>query len=854
MAGLAKTIRLCKWSIVLAAASFLPICRTTFGQSTPFTGTPVSIPGVIQTVNYDLGGQGVAYNYTPPSGYTPPTYYRNDAVGIQTNNAGGNTLAYITTGEWLNYTVTAPTSFVAQVRYNVAQDQGSASIFAFRLSVDGQTMDVQNSYGGCGWWCWYNLYTPRPFVVPAGTHVVRIDIIFGNFNLNQFEFMVSTNPYAVYLDLNQSVSNRVADLMSRMSINDKIGQIGLVATEFLTNDGNIADYRLGGLLNGMGGGSSVLASNSVLAWTDWTDRCQAYALSTPLHIPAIYGIDAVHGHGNVYGATIFPHNIGLGATRDPALVQAVEQATAVEMRATGIHWAYEPEMGVGRDARWGRYYETFEETPDEAGIFGAAAILGFQGPGLGSSQTNVLACPKHFAGDGGTAWGSGVTGMLDEGNTVTNDAAFRSLYVSPYTNAIASGAMSVMVSLSSWNGTKMHTNEYALTQILKTELGFQGFIVTDWDGPGHTNPNNVHQGLVDCINAGVDMEMIPQDYAGYTADMQYAVNVGNISTNRINDAVRRILTAKFTLGLFEHPYADRGLAQYVGNATHRALARQAVRESMVVLQNQNNILPLRTDLHHVHVAGKNANDLGYQCGGWTISWQGGSGNTTIGTTIYAGITQTVSPSTQVTYSQDGTGAAGADVGIVVVGETPYAEWFGDTNDLSLSSTDLTAINNVRSAGVPVVVVLVSGRPLNISPYLTNWNAVVEAWLPGSEGAGVADVLFGNYYPQSSLPHSWQVGNGQLPLDVGTPNYNPLFAYNYHLGLEPSVNIAWGGSGPLLSWPYGNTGFIVQSTTNLADSASWSDQSVTQEIVGTTYQVTFPSTTASQTFYRLHRPQ
>jgi len=861
----------CQWLPVLTAASFLLFGRSSFGQSTPFTGTPVPIPGVIQAVNYDLGGQGVAYNYIPPSGYTPPTYYRSDAVGIQTNMVGGNCVGYITDGEWLNYTVNAPTSFVAQVSYNVAQDPSYASIYAFRLSVDGQTMDVQNSYGGGGWWDWFNLYTPRPFTVPAGTHVVRIDIIFGNFNLNQFRFLTSTNAYAVYLDPTQSVSNRVADLMSRMGTNDMIGQMCVAAAEGLTNDGNIADYRLGGLLDGMGGGPDFLATNAFGAvtaqtWADWTDRAQAYALSTPLHIPILYGIDAVHGHGNVYGATIFPHNIGLGATRDPALIQAIEQATAVEMRATGMQWAYEPEMGVGRDARWGRYYETFDETPDEAGALGAAAILGFQGPTLGSSQTNVLACAKHFAGDGGTVWGTGPYGGEDEGNTETNDAAFRSLYVASYTNAIVAGAMNVMVSLSSWNGVKMHTNEYALTEILKNELGFQGFIVSDWDGTDDANPGDPPQGLVDAVNAGVDMIMTSQDspsgsfytgnYAGYTANMLYALNVGNISTNRVSDAVRRILTAKFTLGLFEHPYCDRTLTQYVGNATHRDLARQAVRESTVVLQNQNNLLPLRKDLQHIFVAGKNADNLGYQCGGWTITWQGGSGNTTIGTTIYSAITQTVSSATQVTYSENGTGAAGADVGIVVVGEEPYAEWLGDSDDLSWwlpNYGDLSVISNVTAAGVPVVVVLVTGRPSIVEPYVTNWNAVVCAWLPGSEGEGVADVLFGNYYPQSQLPHSWPVSNAQLPINVGAPNYAPLFAYNFHLGLEPSVNIAWEGSGPQLSWPYGNTGWIVQSTTNLANSSSWSDLSATQLIVGTSYQVT-PPTNAIQTFYRLRFPQ
>ncbi len=854
MFALKTSFRPCRRVFAIGVAALLSGAPLLRAQSTPYSGQPVSIPGIIQAVNYDLGGQGVAFNYTPPSGYTVTNYYRSDAVGMQTNMVGGNCLAYITAGEWLNYTVYAPSNFIAEVRYNTAQDPNFAGLYSWRLSVNGQTMDVQNDYGGCGWWCWQNHYTPLQFSVPAGTNVVRIDIIYGNFNLNQFEFMVSTNATYPYQDSTQSASNRVADLMSRLSMADKIGQMCLIASEFLTNDGNIADYRLGGLLDGMGGGADFLATNSVQAWVDWTDRSQGYALSTQWHIPTIYGIDAVHGHGNVYGATIFPHNIGLGATRDPALIQAIAQATAVEVRATGMHWAYAPEAGIAHDARWGRYYETFDETPDLAGQMAAAAVVGFQGPSLGSSQTNVLASIKHYAGDGGTSWGTGRTGMLDQGNTITNDAAFRSVYVSSYTNSLAAGAMNVMVSLSSWNGVRMHTNEYAVTEILKNELGFQGFVVSDWLGPNAANPGNPNQGLVDTINAGVDMIMVPQDYAGYTANMQYALNVGNISTNRVNDAVRRILLTKFMLGLFEHPYADRSLTQYVGCADHRALARQAVRESTVLLQNRNNLLPLRTDLHHIHVAGRDADNLGYQCGGWTISWQGGSGPTTIGTTIYQAITQTVSSATQVTFSQDGTGAAGADVGIVVVGETPYAEWFGDTNDLSMSATDLAAINNVKAAGVPVVVVLVTGRPLIITPYLTNWNAAVVAWLPGSEGQGVADVLFGNYYPQSSLPHTWQASMGQLPIYVGDQNYSPLFAYDFHLPLEPSLNLFNGGDGLTLSWPYGNTGFIVQATTNVADSTSWSDLSVTQSLMGTMYQVALPPAGVNQMFYRLRRPQ
>jgi beta-glucosidase len=573
----------------------------------------------------------------------------------------------------------------------------------------------------------------------------------------------------IYQDPTQPVSVRVTDLLSRMTLDEKVGQMTQVDRRYLATQSDIATYNLGSLLSG---GGSAPATNTATAWADMYDSYQQSALTNRLQIPIIYGIDAVHGHNNVYGATIFPHNVGFGATRDPALTQQVGQAVAEEVAGTGIDWTFAPCLCVARNERWGRTYESFGEDPSIAQSM-TTIITGFQGMTLGGAPTSILATAKHYVGDGGT------TGGVNEGDTQLSEADLRRIHLAPYVDAIRRDAGSVMISYSSWNGVKMHANKYLITDVLKGELGFSGFVVSDWAGinqiDGLTGFSASDVGTA--INAGIDMVMVPDNYKGFESTLKSEVAAGHVPTSRIDDAVRRILTKKFELGLFERPYTDRTYTSTVGSAAHRALARQAVRESQVLLKNNANILPLPKSGKKIFVAGKNANDIGNQSGGWTISWQGSSGNITPGTTILQGIRNTVTPGTVVDFDASGRGAAGHDVAIAVIGEKPYAEGAGDRSDgLGLDRTDLNTLTTLKRAGVPIVVVLVSGRPLVITNQLPGWNALIAAWLPGTEGQGVADLLFGDYKPTGKLPHSWPRSATQIPINIGDRSYDPLFPY------------------------------------------------------------------------------
>jgi beta-glucosidase len=501
------------------------------------------------------------------------------------------------------------------------------------------------------------------------------------------------------------------------------------------------------------------------------DRYQRIAVSTRLGVPMIYGIDAVHGHNNVYGATIFPHNIGLGATRNPALIQQIGRATAEEVAGTGIDWTFAPCLCVARNERWGRTYESYGEDPEIARAM-TTIISGLQGTSL-DGPASILATAKHWVGDGGT------TGGDDQGDTQISESELLRVHIPPYVDAIQKGVGSVMISYSSWNGQKLHGHKYLITDVLKGELGFSGLVVSDWAGIDQL-PGDYASDVRTAINAGIDMVMVPHDYRLFTSTLRNEINAGNIPLTRIDDAVRRILTKKFELGLFERPYTDRSYTATIGSAAHRALARDAVRQSLVVLKNSNNILPLAKNAK-IFVAGKNANDIGNQSGGWTISWQGSSGNTTPGTTILQGIRNAVAPGTTVTFSQTGRGAAGHDVAVVVLGEKPYAEGQGDRpSTLGLDQDDKNTLSAVKRAGVPMVVILVSGRPMIITSELPGWQALIAAWLPGTEGQGVADVLFGDYKPTGKLPHSWPRSEAQLPINVGDAAYDPLFPYGFGL--------------------------------------------------------------------------
>jgi beta-glucosidase len=416
------------------------------------------------------------------------------------------------------------------------------------------------------------------------------------------------------------------------------------------------------------------------------DHYQSIALTNRLGIPIIYGIDAVHGHNNVYGATIFPHNIGLGATRNPSLLNQIGQITAQEVAGTGIDWTFAPCLCVARDDRWGRTYESYGEDPSIAQSF-TTIINGLQGTSL-NAPGSILATAKHWIGDGGT------TGGVDQGNTQISEQQLRNIHMPPYVDAIQKGVGSVMISYSSWNGQKMHGNKYLITDVLKTELGFKGFVVSDWAGINQL-PGDYASDVRTSINAGIDMIMVPDNYKLFIDTLRNEVNLGNVPLSRIDDAVSRILTKKFELGLFEKPYTDRTYTAAIGSASHRAVARDAVRQSLVLLKNQNSLLPLSKSVKKLFVAGKNADNIGNQSGGWTISWQGSSGNITPGTTILQGIKNTVAPGTIVTYNQRGQGIDSTyNAAIVVIGVTPYAEGQGDNTTLSLSREDLTVLSNI----------------------------------------------------------------------------------------------------------------------------------------------------------------
>lgn len=578
----------------------------------------------------------------------------------------------------------------------------------------------------------------------------------------------------------------VKALLAKMTLDEKIGQMTQPEQHQLEDPNDIDTYHLGSVLSG---GDSDPKTNSLEDWTDLYDSLQARAVKTRLGIPILYGVDAVHGHNNVIGAVVFPHNVGLGATGDAKLVEEVARVTALEVRATGIQWTFAPCVAVVRDERWGRSYESFGEDPALVARLGAAAVRGLQGTVPGDPQ-RVLGCAKHFLGDGGTTFGTGMeipnspdkAHLLDQGDTQLTEPELRRLHLQGYVAALEQGVATIMPSYNMWNGERVSGSKHLLTDILKTELGFEGFLISDYNAIDAL-PGDFRADIKQSINAGMDMVMVPKKYREFFTTLKSLVEAGEVPVARIDDAVTRILRAKYAAGLFaagRSPLADRSLQKSFGSPEHRAVARQAVRESLVLLKNEKKALPLSKSAKRIFVAGKNADDIGNQAGGWTITWQGKSGATMPGTTILAALKASAGAGTQVTFSADGTGAEGADVGVVVIGEKPYAEFFGDRRDLSLDQEDLAAIANVKKAGIPVVVVLVSGRPMILGDALTSADAVVAAWLPGTEGQGVADVLFGDYKPTGKLPYTWPRSNEQLPINVGDSKYDPLFPFGFGL--------------------------------------------------------------------------
>ncbi|GLY92895.1 glycoside hydrolase family 3 protein [Actinoplanes sp. NBRC 103695] len=579
-----------------------------------------------------------------------------------------------------------------------------------------------------------------------------------------------------YKDPSQPVEVRVTDLLGRMSLDEKIGQMTQAERKFISGAG-LRDLRIGSVMAGGGEGPSP---QSPQVWADLYDGFQGAALSTPLGIPMMFGIDAVHGANHIRNATIFPHNVGLGATRDPALVERIGRVTATEVVSTGVDWTYSPCVCVARDDHWGRVYESFGETPENPNAM-TSLITGLQGASL-NSPTSIMATAKHFVGDGGTVGGD------DQGNTAVAEAELRAIHLPPFREAVQRNVASVMVSYSSWNGAKLHGNRYLLTDVLKGELGFGGIVTTDWDGIERVDgeygftPEDVRT----AVNAGIDSFMITEQYATFIGLLRAEVQAGRVPMSRIDDANRRILRKKFELGLFERPYADRSTASTVGSREHRAVAREAVQKSQVVLKNSG-ILPLPQSPGKLFVAGKSADNIGFQSGGWTMKWQGADGPITSGTTVLQGIRNTVASGTTVAYDKDGNGIDGSyRAAIAVIGEKPYAEYEGDReDDLRLDAEDRAVLARLKASGVPVVTVVLSGRPLDVTAELPDLSALVAGWLPGTEGQGVADVLFGAARPTGKLPVSWARDVSQQPINAGDGK-TALFPYGHGLTYDQVI--------------------------------------------------------------------
>ncbi|MFE9778183.1 glycoside hydrolase family 3 N-terminal domain-containing protein [Streptomyces sp. NPDC005775] len=589
-----------------------------------------------------------------------------------------------------------------------------------------------------------------------------------------------------YQDPKLPVKKRVADLLARMSPSEKAGQMTQAERNALSSQGDIATYDLGSLLSG---GGSVPTPNTAAAWAKMVDAYQLRAQATRFQIPLIYGVDAVHGHNNVIGSTIMPHNVGLGATRDPRTVEKTGAVTANEVRATGIPWDFAPCLCVSRDDRWGRAYEAYGEDPALVESL-ETVIQGMQGAASGKDlhrNDKVLATAKHYVGDGGTEYGSSTTGSypIDQGVTKVTRQELEAVHLAPFADAVKRGVGTVMPSYSSLDilgddegPVKMHANAEMINGVLKDRMGFDGFVISDWQAIDQI-PGDYASDVRTSVNAGLDMIMVPTAYKDFTKTLQAEVTAGRITQARIDDAVSRILTQKFKLGLFEKPYADTSNLDKVGSAEHRAVAREAAAKSQVLLKNDGGVLPLKSS-QKVYVAGSNADDIGNQAGGWTVSWQGSSGNITPGTTILSAMKKDAA---SVTYSKDASAATdGYDVGVVVVGETPYAEGIGDVgngHDLELSAADKAAVDKVCAA-MKCAVLIVSGRPQLIGDRLDGIDALVASWLPGTEGDGVADVLFGKRAFTGQLPVTWPKSESQLPINVGDAAYDPQFPYGWGL--------------------------------------------------------------------------
>ncbi len=581
----------------------------------------------------------------------------------------------------------------------------------------------------------------------------------------------NTAPTMTYKDSAAPISARVSDLLSRMTLAEKFGQMTQIEKNSISED-IISELGIGSILSGGGGNPSP---NTPENWRAMVQAFQKAAAESRLGIPLLYGSDAVHGHNNVHSATIFPHNIGLGATNDTALLEEIGRATALETAATSVRWNFAPAVSIARDIRWGRSYESYGQDPDLVAKLGAAYLKGAQGESL-QDNTTVVGSVKHFVGDGGTTWGTtgryewisdwwksdGERWMIDQGDCLDDEETLRNVHLVPYIAALEAGARNIMVSYNSWDGIRMHGQKYMLTDVLKGELGFSGFLVTDWLGINQLAAD-FYDAVVMGINAGIDMVMVPFQHTLFIKTMTEAVVNGDIPVSRVDDAVSRILHIKFELGLFDRDYMDTPSLDYIGCAEHRELAGRAVQQSAVLLKNDD-ALPISAEGKTILVAGAGADDIGMQCGGWTIEWQGKTGPITAGQTLLSGLVAQLPKSARMTYAADGVfdGDTKADLGIVVVSELPYAEGEGDKSDLSFSADEVALIERVRAHCEKLIVVLYSGRPRLVTDQLDQMDALVAAWLPGSQAGALASVLLGEVPFTGTLSFAWPRTMDQVP--------------------------------------------------------------------------------------------
>ena len=592
---------------------------------------------------------------------------------------------------------------------------------------------------------------------------------------------------------NARIAAEVADRLARMTPEQKIAQMIQAEISSVTPE-EIADYPLGAVLNG---GGCAPGNNKHAALGDWLALADAVfeASTASGGVPLIWGTDAVHGHSNVFGATVFPHNIGLGAARNPQLIEAIGEATAAEVVASGIDWTFAPTLAVVRDDRWGRTYEGYSESPEIACDYAARLVRGLQGDAVGNElggPLKVLATAKHFIGEGGTKDG------IDQGSTRCTERELRELHGRSHMSAIAAGVQVVMASFNDWNGEKLHGHKHLLTHVLKEQMGFTGFVISDWNGFQQVR-DDFGEACAESVRAGVDMLMAPENWRQVYECLLSRLKQGDLGMGRVDDAVSRILRVKARVGLFSKPKPSQrtgaGKAEILAAPGHRAIARQAVRESLVLLKNERALLPLKTNLRLL-VAGDGADDIGKQCGGWTLTWQGSFNENhdfPNADSIFRGIEARVTAGGgSVVLNGRGEFRERPDAAIVVFGEDPYAEGQGDVSHLSFSARHpepLRILQKLRSHGIPVVSVFLSGRPLWVNPELNASDAFVAAWLPGTEGKGVADLLFREENQEIAhdfsgrLSFSWPRDPLQTPLNHGDDGYDPLFPYGYGLSIR-----------------------------------------------------------------------